>query len=77
MIIEKNVPIGEHELPLNDIIYYILVGMKEGRYNIHYCRLIIMKQIEYCKKRDEIYERRERETAYQARLEWNRLIDCQ
>jgi hypothetical protein len=74
MIIEKNLDIGEHELPLNDIIYYILIGMKEGRYNIHYCNLRIIEQIEYCKKRNEIFERRERETAYQARLEWNRLL---
>jgi hypothetical protein len=48
--------------------------MKEGRYNIHYCNLRIIEQIEYCKKRNEIFERRERETAYQARLEWNRLL---
>jgi hypothetical protein len=34
----------------------------------------IIEQIEYCKKRNEIFERRERETAYQARLEWNRLL---
>jgi hypothetical protein len=31
MIIEKNLDIGEHELPLNDIIYYILIGRKEQR----------------------------------------------
>lgn len=75
MIIERKKPIGEHKFPLEHIIHFILNGVKENRYNTTIAHILIMKQIEYCRKRDEIYERAKKETEYQARLEWNRLMD--
>ena len=74
MTIERGKEIEEHIYPLENIIYWILQGLIEKRYNHHYAHIIIMKQIEYCRKRDLEYEKKKKETAYQANLEWNRLI---
>ena len=74
MKIERGKEIGEHNYPLENIIYWILQGLSIGNYNYHYAHIIIMKQIEYCRKRDLEYEKKKRETDYQANLEWNRLI---
>lgn len=74
MTIERGKEIEEHIYPLENIIYWILQGLIEKRYNHHYAHIIIMKQIKYCEKRDAEIESRNRDIAHDARLEWNRLI---